>query len=291
MRSFGPDDELERLAFQDGIRTADPDQLIKEIKHLAVTTVHPALHVVSLHGSIQIQDEKIKTFCARIKGIAQNCNLKKTCSKSTCDEVVSFMEETCFHVAIAGLIDEDIKEKVSTEAMVGTVKDLSSLIEYVSAEESSKQKSPSRNISAIQKIPMKSPQDRKCIGCGMPQHGPFNRKRSKECKAYGKTCNKCQRQNYYTSLCKSLSVAGITENAAQEEEDPMVNGFITGIIHDLPTSPNSVAPQFTLTSRSQCQCPTYSPSCVRYSVETLDKKGTKTFTHGQFVSYARQTSL
>ena len=198
------DDELERLAFQDGIRTADPDQLIKEIKHLAVTTVHPALHVVSLHGSIQIQDEKIKTFCARIKGIAQNCNLKKTCSKSTCDEVVSFMEETCFHVAIAGLMDEDIKEKVLTQAMVGTVKDLSSLIEYVSAEESSKQKSPPRNISAIQKIPMKSPQDRKCIGCGMPQHGPFNRK---ECKVYGKICNKCQRQNHYTSLFKSQSVA------------------------------------------------------------------------------------
>ena len=141
--------------------------------------------------------------------MAQNCNLKKTCTKANCDEVVSFTEETCFHVAISGLLDGEIKEKVLTQAMVGTVKDLPSLIEYVTAEESSKQKSPPRSLAAVQKTAQQNSPNRKCIGCNMPQHGPYNRNRSKECKAQGKTCAKCGRQNHYTSLCKSRTVAAV----------------------------------------------------------------------------------
>jgi len=52
------DHELERLAFQDGIRTENPDQLLIHIKNLAVTTVHTALHVVALHELKQTDTEK-----------------------------------------------------------------------------------------------------------------------------------------------------------------------------------------------------------------------------------------
>ena len=75
------DNDLERLAFQDGKRTTNSDQLLLDIKNLAVTTFHPALHVVTLHESKQTDNENIKAFCAHIKGIPQSCNLKKTCSK------------------------------------------------------------------------------------------------------------------------------------------------------------------------------------------------------------------
>ena len=59
------DSDLERLAFQDGMSHTDPDNLLQAIKTLAVTTVHPALHVVSLHETKQNQNEPIKSFCAR----------------------------------------------------------------------------------------------------------------------------------------------------------------------------------------------------------------------------------
>ena len=144
------DQDLERLAFQDGMNHTTPDELLAAIKNLAVTTVHPALHVVSLHETRQNPNESIKSFCARVRGIAQNCKLEKNCSSTSCNEQISFVEETCFHVVLTGLADEEVREKVLTQAMVGTVKDLSTLIEYVTAEESSKHKSPPRNIASIQ---------------------------------------------------------------------------------------------------------------------------------------------
>ena len=126
---------MERLAFQDGLIETDPKQLLSAIKNLTVTTVHPALHVVSLHETKQRQDENVKACCARIRGIATNCKLEKTCSKPNCTETVSFAEETCYHVALAGLHDESLREKVLTQAMVCTVTNLPILIEYAVAEE------------------------------------------------------------------------------------------------------------------------------------------------------------
>ena len=78
------DTDLERLAFQDGMEETEPQKLLDAIKALAVTTVHPALHVVSLHGMKQLPDETVKAFSARVKGVAKNCNLKKQCSKPDC---------------------------------------------------------------------------------------------------------------------------------------------------------------------------------------------------------------
>ena len=49
---------------------------------------------------------------------------------------MSFVDETCYHVVMAGLADKELREKVLTQAIMGTVKDLSSLIEYTTAEES-----------------------------------------------------------------------------------------------------------------------------------------------------------
>ena len=43
---------------------------------------------------------------------------------------------------MTGIHSEDLKEKVLTQAMMGNVNDLASLIEYAVAEESAKQKTP-----------------------------------------------------------------------------------------------------------------------------------------------------
>lgn len=153
--------DLERLAFQDGLDETDPDKLLDAIKSLAVTTVHPAIHVVSLHETKQRPDETVKAFSARVKGVAKNCNLKKTCPKSGCSEMVSFTEETCYHVVLAGIHNEELREKVLTQAMVGSVKNLSTLIEYATAEESSKHKTPTRTVAGIDRVSQSKSNDRK----------------------------------------------------------------------------------------------------------------------------------
>ena len=78
------DIDLERLAFHDNVTASNENDLLKEIKKLAVTVLHPSLHIVALHETRQNADEPTKLFSARVKGIANNCNLKKTCTRSGC---------------------------------------------------------------------------------------------------------------------------------------------------------------------------------------------------------------
>ena len=145
------DSEMERLAFQDGISDTDPNRLLNQIKSLAVTTVHPSIHVVELHEAKQSPEETVKAFSARVRGIAANCKLSKTCSKQGCSESVSFLEETCYHAVLTGILNDDLREKILTQAMMGTVTNLPTLLEYAAAEESAKQKTPPRNVAAIKK--------------------------------------------------------------------------------------------------------------------------------------------
>ena len=144
--------------------------------------------------------------------------------------------------------------------MVGTVKDLPSLIEYVAAEESARQKSPPQNIAALSKRNSSNGHsDRKCSGCGSSQHGPYNRNRSKQCKAYGKTCAKCGKNNHFTTICKSTTTTtkAIESSTETEQDEPSVNGFVTGMLATTMTSPSSAAPgvnSMRRTAKSNVNC-------------------------------------
>ena len=109
---------MRQLAFSEGFVANTENELISKIKDLAVTTLHPSVHVVALHQMLQQENESIKAFTARVKGTASNCRLTKTCSKAGCDQEVSYLEETCFHVVMSGLIDQTLREKVLTQAML-----------------------------------------------------------------------------------------------------------------------------------------------------------------------------
>ena len=236
------DSEMERLAFQDGIKDQDLSNLLAKIKTLAVTTVHPSLHVVELHEAKQLSGETVKAFSARVRGIAANCQLNKTCSRSGCGETVSFLEETCYHAVLTGILNDDLREKVLTQAMIGTVTNLPTLLEFTAAEEASKQKTPSRNVNAVKKSG--NAPNRKCNGCGLNSHGPFNRKRSSECKAFGKKCSNCGKPNHFSNVCNSSTTAAVHEvnNTAEETETSTINGFITAIQTVPLTNPDDAKP-------------------------------------------------
>ena len=241
------DNDLERLAFNDGSDSNSLPNLLDTLKTLAVTTLHPSVHIVTLHKLQQSETESTKAFSARVKGIANNCKLTKKCPKTGCLEDVSFVEETCYHVTMAGLINEELRKKVLTQAMLGTVKDLPTLLNFTSAEESSKQKTSLTEVANLSKRPTKKQQNRNCNYCGMQSHGFSNKSRVKECNAYGKQCSKCNKPNHFASVCKSqkpVNVAASQRESSDTEEDPTISGFLAQInaSKTFPSTFESAAP-------------------------------------------------
>ena len=157
----------------------------------------------------QQDGETVKAFSARVKGTASNCNLTKTCFKTGCTQTNSFLEETCYHVVMSGISDIDLNEKVLTQAMLGNVKDLSSLLNYVAAEESAKYKNggvhdqgQACGVGRAQSGHVRN-KNKKCGHCGQPQHGENNKNRATQCKAIGKECSSCHKPNHFAGQCKS----------------------------------------------------------------------------------------
>lgn len=109
--------------------------MMERIKSLAVSILHIAVHTVSLHKAEQAPEESVKTFAARVRGIAANCELKKACM---CGAKVNYTEETVYHVVWAGLRDRDVQARCTSQALLKQITDMNSLVNFCTAEESSK---------------------------------------------------------------------------------------------------------------------------------------------------------
>ena len=228
-------DELRQLAFAEGGTTnlTTEDLMTIRIKSLAVVSLHSSVHVVNLHELRQQSDENVHAFAARVRGIAASCNLHKKCSG--CQLVVNYSEETCFHVVMAGLCDQEMKEKALTQAMMETITDLNSLVKWCTADESGRlgiggQSSVGSLRQSLYKRQFKD-KDKLCLNCGQKRHGNGSQKdREKECKAFGKKCTKCSKTNHFASVCKSTSVAAsnnaITEEETATADDNSTNGAL-----------------------------------------------------------------
>ena len=202
------DTELRQLAFSEG----GEDQLttevlmLEKIKSLAVTVLHPSVHIVTLHDMKQLPSETVKSFSARVRGTAANCNLSKKCPCAT-PQNVSYQDETCFNVVLSGLHDQDMKDRALTQAMLGTVKDLPTLATYCTAEESGKCLS---TVAGVRSSYKKGDEVRnipeKCGFCGQKTHGGGTRAdREKMCKAWGKQCTQCSKLHHLAKVCRSGS--------------------------------------------------------------------------------------
>ena len=75
------DTELRQLAFSEGSEDSlnTEELMLARIKSLAVTVLHPSVHIVTLHDMKQLPSETVKSFSARVRGNAANCNLAKKC--------------------------------------------------------------------------------------------------------------------------------------------------------------------------------------------------------------------
>ena len=82
-------DDLRHLAFDQGGRDNLTTEalMLAAMKELAVTELHSAMHTVTLHEAKQLAGELTRAFAARVKGIASNCSLNKTCPAPGCGTV------------------------------------------------------------------------------------------------------------------------------------------------------------------------------------------------------------
>ena len=199
--------DIRRLAFdQGGKANLDTEEkMVMMIKALAVSVLHEAVHTVELHEARQLSSESTKAFAARVRGIATNCNLSKRCE---CSKEVTFIEETVYNVVLAGLYDRDMQERAISAAILKTIKDINSLVEFCSAEESGRKSAPGVSAvrSTFQANKMRgggNPSNTKCSFCGGPPHSSSTREvRARECKAFNHNCRTCSKPGHYAAVCK-----------------------------------------------------------------------------------------
>ena len=236
--------DLRQLAFSEGFSATTEDDLLQQIKRLAVTVLHPSVHVITLHSMTQQEGETTTSFAARVKGTAGNCNLSKICSKADFTKKVSFMEETVYHVVMSGISDKELREKVLTQAMLTNVRDLPTLLNYVTAEESARVTTGVHDLSHIGGLqrrgveankPKLPPNTRTCGHCGQPQHGEKNNDRVHKCKAYNKECAKCQKMHLFATQCRSAKAAAVSMEQHPASADTVTTGGITGFMSTIST--------------------------------------------------------
>ena len=236
-------DDLRRLAFDQGGKESLTNEALMtgQMKQLAVTVLHAAVHTVTLHEARQMPEEPTKAFAGRVRGIANDCSLSKVCPNRACNSTVSFLEETVYHVVLAGLRDREMQERCLSGAILGRISNIASLVEHCGAEESGRMTTPT--LGAVRSSYQKGKQSEiktrpvppstasaRCGFCDGQAHSSSSRQtREKECKAFNMTCRSCSKVGHQSSCCRSKQKPKARNSAieaeAKTEEDGTVQSF------------------------------------------------------------------
>ena len=247
--------DLKRLAFDQGGKDNLTTEIlmIARIYSLAVLELHTAVHTIHLHEAKQNKEESTKAFAARVQGIASSCHLTKLC---TCREpvTVSFMEETVYHVVLAGLRDTEMQERCLAAAYLKSVTNLQQLLQFCSAEESSKASNGNSLIGALKSsyqrqrrsahfqksdAKLNRPEVQTCANCGGTPHGKQGEPRWKtkaDCPASKVICAKCGKIGHITVLCLSSTLAANEQQTSGDEgPDQESDQHLLATVQNIPT--------------------------------------------------------
>ena len=86
--------------------------LLLEIEKAAVEKQSDLLNKVKLMEAKQERDEPIRTFVARLRGLAIICILYTQCTGGGCTQTVSHVEPTILLALFKGLADGDTKGEI-----------------------------------------------------------------------------------------------------------------------------------------------------------------------------------
>ena len=240
------DEELRQRVYDSGNYSGldTENKFLARMKELAVIKIHKSVHLMNLYRMVQDSDEAIRAFVARVTGTADMCGMTVKCPTEGCNTDVSFRDEVVKQVVIHGMSNMDIKQRVLSRSGNGELETLTDLVNYISAEESALTETaslstPSSSLSRIGQSTYKSgksqPSQFPCKFCGETRHTPANTSedRRQHCKAFGKTCSKCQKQHHFASVC--LSGRPLQTSAVQGGNGGTIGSITRNNLYDSET--------------------------------------------------------
>ena len=112
--------------------TMQEKDLLAKMKTLAVRYQNPAVHVQEFLQVVQQQDEGVRHYHTRLRGVASRCDFKEKCG--SCNTDVSYADSIIRFKLIAGLNDLEIKEDI----LSSEEKTLDETVRAIEAKESGK---------------------------------------------------------------------------------------------------------------------------------------------------------
>ena len=190
----------------DTLDTMNEENLLAEIKRLAVKGESQIISRVNLRRMCQDHQEDIRHYAARVKGQAALCNYIIRCPN--CENHVSYADEEIKDQLCTGLSDPEIQKDVLA---CHDDKTTDELVTFIETRETGKRSQSALNttaavskISAFRKSKNKPPEsvgaksadDKKaeaCLYCGEFGHGKqaYRNIRQTECPAWNKKCTNC----------------------------------------------------------------------------------------------------
>ena len=157
-------------------------QLLDLMKQLAVRYQNPAVHVQEFLGLSQQQEEGVRHFLTRLRGVASHCNFTQKCE---CDRDVSYADSVIRFKLIAGLYDTEIKEDI----LSAEDKSLDETVKAIEAKDSGKLARKTVGVvhdSASSKVTTIEQGQPTCGYCNRTGHYSSQADREKFCPAYNK---------------------------------------------------------------------------------------------------------
>ena len=191
-------------------------ELLDLMKQLAVRFQNPMVHVQEFLHQVQNQEEGVRSYLTRLRGVAARCNFSETCPD--CNKDISYSDSIIRFKLIAGLYDSEIKEDIlSLEE-----KSLDETVKTIEAKESgklarltigapsapAKVSSMSSSASRMTSFGVMNPTvasyniSVKCTNCGRFGHSSQREEREKHCPAWDKVCQSCDRKGHFKSVCR-----------------------------------------------------------------------------------------
>ena len=195
-------------------------ELLTLMKELAVRYQNPMVHVQEFLQQVQSQDEGVRHFLTRLRGVAARCHFSEKCGE--CNHDVSYADSIIRFKLVSGLYDPEIKEDIlSLEERT-----LDETVKTIEAKESGKLARQMVGAGAAPgKVSFLKPGPRiipippnisdpvayastqvsqaKCSNCGRIGHTSQREDREKNCPAWDKICSACSRKGHFRGVCRN----------------------------------------------------------------------------------------
>ena len=179
--------------------------LIEEVKTAAVERQSDMLNEVRLMEAKQERGEPVRKFLARLRGLADICQLKVTCG---CGETPSYADKIIHTTLVKGLIDNETKGEILSKVDKLT---LEQTVVFVEARETGQRSLAGLGgpmLASQQVHAVKDFSESKCWRCGETGHTS----RFKGCKAIKATCKKCTKVGHFAKCCKEKTPESMNTN-------------------------------------------------------------------------------